>query len=387
MNRDIAIVGVGLSRMGELWEQPLRDLFVSAALKAMDDAGVDAVDALYVGSMSSGLFTGQEHLAALLADYLGATPIPALRVEAGETSGALAIQAAILDVASGNSEVVLAGGVEKMNDVPGEAVARILMTSADAEYEGYQGFTHPALFALMARAHMERYGTTREQIAQVAVKNHAHGARNRGAAQLGFPITVEAVLGSPLVAEPLRMLDCAPVTDGAAAVIVCSMEAAKRFTNHPVIRVKGFGQATDAIALHDRKELTGLEAVAVAAHKAYAMAGITPAQVDVAEVHDATTIAEIMALEALGLVENGRGGPATEAGETAHGGRIPVNTSGGAKSFGNPLGAMGVAQAVEIVTQLRGAAGDRQVENARVGLVQTLGGCGASASVQLLEVV
>lgn len=386
MNRDVAIIGIGLSKIGERWESSLQDLFVEAATRAMKDAGVDTVDALHIGCMSSGLFNNQEHIGAMMADFLGMAPSAASRLEAAEASGALAIKSAILDVASGNSEIVLAGGVEKTNDIDGEAATGVLTAGSDATYEGYQGITNPGIYAMMAKAHMERYGTTREQLAEVAVKNHFHGSMNKGVAQLPFPIKAAAVIGSPLVADPLRMLDCSPLSDGAAAVIVCSMEKARAIAKHPIVSLKGMGHATDTLALHARKDVTVLNAVWIAAEKAYHQAGIQPADVDVAEVHDVTTITEIMALEALGFAEPGQGGSFTEAGHTRLGGKIPVNTSGGCKSFGHPLGATGAAQVVEIVQQLRGAAGDRQVNNARIGLTQSIGGSGATAIVHIWEV-
>jgi len=372
-----------MTPFGELWGKSLRELFVEAALEAIAKAGVDHLDSIYVGAMSSGLFVEQEHLGALMADYLGMTPIPATRVESACASGGVAFRMAYLEVASGASDIVLAGGVEKMTD--GADVTRALATAADQEYEVFHGVTFPGLYALMARAHMSRYGTTREQLALVAVKNHANGSKNPRA-QYRSLINVEDVLNSTMVADPLRLLDCSPISDGAAAVILCPLEMAKKFTDSPV-RIVASAQASDTIALHSRSDVTRLEAVERAAGKAYKMAGFGPEKVDVFEVHDCFTIAEIMVIEALGLVERGRGGPAVEAGLTALDGKKPVNPSGGLKSKGHPVGATGVAQIVELFEQLRGEAGERQVKEAHIGLAQNMGGSGGSCVVHILEAV
>ena len=343
--RDVYVIGGGLTHFGELWERSLRDLFVEAGLAALRDGGVDRLDGMYIGASSGGLFVEQEHLSSLLADWLGVSPVPALRVESACASGGMAFRSAYFEVASGASEVVLAGGVEKMTD--GADVTRALATASDQEYEAYQGVTFPGLYAMMARAHMHQYRTTREEIASVAVKNHDNALLNPRA-QLRSKITIEQVLSSAKVADPLRLLDCSPVSDGAAAVILASEEYAKR-SQRPLVKIVGVGAATDSIALHSRSDMAALEVVAHAAAKAYAMAGRGPRDVHLAEVHDCFTIAEIMAIEALGLVEKGRGGASAQAGETARDGRIPVNTSGGLKAKGHPVGATGVAQICEIL--------------------------------------
>ncbi len=381
--RDVAVIGTGMTKWGELWDKSLRDIFVETALLAVEDAGVDRIDSMHVGCMSSGLFVGQEHIASLLADYLGQAPVPAARVETACASGGLALRMGYMEVASGMNDVVMAGGVEKMTDVDGNAATYALGTAADQEYEGYHGITFPGLYALIAVAHMEKYGTTRKQLAEVSVKNHANGSGNP-LAQYPFKITVDDVLKSVMVADPLRILDCSPITDGAAAVILCPAEMARK-KNLPVIKIIGSGHATDSIALAQRKDVTWLEATYQAAKKAYDMAGKTPDQIDFCEVHDCFTIAEICVMEALGLVEKGRGGPAVENGETSLEGRIPVNPSGGLKSKGHPVGATGIAQVVEVVKQLRGDAEGRQVDDARIGLTQNMGGSGGSTLVHIFE--
>jgi len=385
--RDVAIIGVGMNKKwGELWEMSMRDIFVEAALDAIDNAGVDHVDSMYVGCMSGGLFTGQEHIGALMADYLGQCPVPATRVESACASGGAAVRAGFMEVASGMSDIVLVGGVEKMNDVSGDDATYALATASDQEWEAFSGVTFPGLYAMMAVAHMHSYGTTIEQLAAVAVKNHANGSKNPRA-QFPMKITVDTVLSSVLVADPLHILDCSPITDGAAAVILCPADRAKQLAKNAPVQILASTQASDTIAYHSRADLTAIESTAKAAAAAYKMSGKRPDQIDLFEVHDCFTIAEIMVMEALGLVEKGKGGPAVEAGETAIGASIPINASGGLKSKGHPVGATGVAQIVEVVEQLRGASGERQVAGARVGLTQNMGGTGASSVVHILEVM
>ena len=382
--RDVAIIGVGMTAFGELWERSLRDLFVEAALAAIEDAGVDRIDSMVVGCMSSGMFNGQEHLGCLLADYLGVAPIPAVRVESACASGGMALRAACAEVAAGMSDIVLAGGVEKMLDVDGDEATFALASAADTEYESFHGVTFPGLYAMIARAHMERFGTTRDHLAQVAVKNHANGALNPKA-QFRRPTTLEFVKKSILVADPIRVMDSSPVSDGAAAAIVCPLDMALKVAKRPPARVAGVGAATDRIALHQRDDLTWLNAVAVAGQRALDAAGRKIGDMHLAEVHDCFTIAELCAMEALGIVERGQSGPAVADGMTALDGCFPINTSGGLKSKGHPVGATGIAQIHEIVMQLRGEAGERQIKNARRALAQNMGGSGGSCVVHVIE--
>ncbi len=385
--REVAVVGIGMSQFGELWEKSLRYIWSEAATAALANAGMDKVDLITVGCMSPGLFTGQEHLASLLADELGMAGVASARVESACASGGLALRTGFAEIAAGLSDTVLVTGVEKMNDVDGGAATFALGTAADQEYEGFHGITFPGLYAMLAQVHMERYGTTREQMAQVAVKNHANGLKNPHA-QYHLKVTQETVLGSTLVADPLCLLDCSPVTDGAAAIVLTTVEKAKELSGGgPIVKITGSGMATDTISLANREDLGELAAVRLAGERAYKMAGRKPADIDLVEVHDCFTIAEIMATEALGFFKPGDGGPAVERGDTAIGGSIPVNTSGGLKAKGHPVGATGVAQAVEVVAQLLGKAGDRQVEGAKIGMAQNMGGSGGSSIVHILEVV
>jgi len=383
--RDVAVIGIGMMKWGELWEKSIRDLCVEAALSCFKDADTDRVDSITIGSMSSGLFTGQEHLASLIPDYLGKTNTPAMRVESACASGGMAVRTAFLEIASGVSDYVLAIGVEKMTDVSGGEATYALATAADQEYEYFHGITFPGLYAMMMRAHMDKYGTTREQLAEVAVKNHRNGSLNPNA-QYPFEITREKVMNSTMIADPIRLLDCSPITDGAAAVLLAPAEEVRKTSKKPLVVISGVGHSTDTIALAQRKDMLKLKAIELAAKKALKMSGKKIEDIDFAEVHDCFTIAEILVIEALGIVEYGKGGPATDSGLTALDGKFPINPSGGLKSKGHPVGATGVAQICEAVIQLRGDAGKRQIKNARTALTQNMGGSGGSCVTHILEV-
>jgi acetyl-CoA C-acetyltransferase len=385
--RDVAVIGVGLTEFGELWDKSFRHLIAEAGSKAILDSGISGsdIDAMYIGSMSSGRFIGQEHVGALVADASGFSNlhIPSTRVEGACASGGLAVREGYLSIASGLNDVVVVGGIEKMNDVAGATATETLVTAADQEWEAFFGATFPGIYALIATRHMHEHGTTREQLAQVAVKNHANGALNPHA-QYRREITVKQVLNSTMVAYPLSILDCSPVTDGAASIVLCADEKAKKFTDKPV-KIIGSGQASDSLALHGRRDICTLDATVHASKMAYNQAKLTAKDIDVAEVHDCFTIGEICAIEDLGFVEKGEGGKAIEKKITTLDGKIPVNTSGGLKAKGHPVGATGVAQVVEIIQQLRGDADKRQVKNARIGLAHNIGGSGATCTVHVLE--
>jgi len=383
--RRVAIIGVGMTTFGEHWEKGFRDLVIEAGLKALTDAGIsgEKIDAGYVGTMASGRLIGQEHIGALIADYMGLNPIPITRVEGACASGSLALRQGFMAVASGMHDIVVVGGVEKMTDLSTEEVSDALGGAGDQEWELFLGATFPGLYALMARRHMEEYGTTSEMLASVAVKNHKHGARNKYA-QYQKEIDMQTVLESKMVADPLHVFDCSPITDGAAGVVLAPLDIASSYTKKPV-EIVASAQASDTISLSARKSITELRAVQIAAQKAYAQAKITPKDVDVAEVHDCFTIAEIMAIEDLGFFKKGEGGRATLEGRTTFGGDVVVNTSGGLKAAGHPVGATGVKQAVEITWQLRGEAEGRQVKDAAIGLSHNVGGSGATAVLHIYK--
>lgn len=379
--REVAVIGAGMTKFGELWDMSLRDLFVESALKAMNSAGVDSIDSVYVGNMSGGQFVGQEHLGPLMTDQLGVGGVPATRVESACASGGMALRSAYFEVASGASDLVMASGVEKMND--GADVTRVLATASDQEEEVYYGVTFPGLYAMIARAHMEKYGTTEEDLSWVSVKAHRNGAKNPHA-QFRRVMSLEDIMTSSLVAEPLRLLHCSPVTDGGAAVILCPLERASEFTDKPV-KILGIGAATSSLSLANRADPADLDVVELSGRRAYEKAGLSASDIDVAEVHDCFAIAEICCYEALGFVERGQGKDAAREGITDLGGRIPVNVSGGLKSKGHPVGATGIAQAVTVVEQIRGEAGEVQVQGANIGLAQNMGGSGASSVVHIFR--
>ena len=384
--REVCVVGAGMSQWGEVWRKSFRDLFVDAGRAALADAGVDHLDSLYVGCMSGGLFVGQEHIGALMADYLGMPGIPAAHVESACASGGVAVRQAFIEVASGMADIVMAGGVEKMTDCSGDHATYALATAADQEYEVFHGATFPGLYAMMAHAHMAKYGTTRPMLTAVAVKNHHNGSMNPYA-QYPFKVKPETVESSVMVADPLRILDCSPITDGAAAVIVCSLDVAKKL-GKPYIKITGSGMGTDSIALTQRDDMTTIKSATIAANAAFKMANRKIEDIQFAEVHDCFSIAEIMIAEAIGKYKPGQAGPAILAGETALGGKFPMNPSGGLKSKGHPVGATGVAQVVEVFKQLTGTAENgRQIPGSpKIGMTQNMGGTGASSVVHIMEV-
>ncbi|VVB98616.1 3-ketoacyl-CoA thiolase [uncultured archaeon] len=385
--RKVAIIGVGMTKFGEHWERGYRDLVIEAGVKAIEDAGLQGneISAGYVGSMASGSLIGQEHVGALIADQMGLNPIPVTRVEAACASGGVALRQGYLAVASGAHDIVVVGGVEKMNDLDTNTVSEILGGAGDEEWELFLGATFPGLYALMAKRHMHEYGTTEEMMAAVAVKNHEHGSRNPYA-QFQNKITIDMVMKSKMVADPLKVFDCSPITDGAAVAILATLDVAKKYSSQP-IEIAASAQASDTIALHSREKLSEVKATKIAAQKAYEMAGVKPKDIDVAEVHDCFTIGEILAIEDLGFFKKGEGGKASLEGKTYLNGEIPINTSGGLKAAGHPVGATGIKQAVELTWQLRGKAEGRQVDDAEIALAHNVGGSGATAVVHIFKKV
>ena len=379
--RRVAVIGVGLTKFGK-HERNSAELFAEAARDAITDAEISpsAIQALYYGNVTGGEGERQLHTSPLAASLLGLTNIPTTRFENACATSHVAFRHAVMEVAAGISDVVLVGGGERVLHIPTDHATEYFAFCSDASYEQPVGLTFPGVFALIARAHMEKYGTTEEQMAHVAVKNHRHGVHNPKA-QFRKEITLETVLRSAYVADPLKLFDCCPFTDGGAAVVLASEEVARRHKRS--IWVLGSAAASDTMFMHEKRDLSRVTATERAALGAYRQAGKGPQDVDVVELHDCFTIAEIVATEGLGFFEPGMGGIAAEKGWTSVGGKIPVNPSGGLKSKGHPIGATGAAQICEIVTQLRGEAGPRQVEGARVGLTHTLGGNTATVLVSL----
>ncbi|MCI4368359.1 MAG: thiolase domain-containing protein [Thermoplasmata archaeon] len=385
--REVAVLGVGMTRFGELWDRSFREIGIEAGFQALVDAKLSSGDlgALYLGNMASGSLIAQEHIAPLILDYsgLGSHHLSAVRVEGGGASGALAFHQGYLAVASGAHDFVVVGGAEKLTDVPDVDGMRISNGAADQEWEVVFGATLPGLWGMVARRHMHEFGTTREQFARVAVHDHEMGSKNPNA-HYRNRISLEAVVNATPVAEPLGMLDCAPLSDGAAAVVLGPLERARKFTDTP-IRVAASQVACDSMALQHRRELTTMDATVVAAKRAFGQARRTAADVQVVELDDAYTVSALVSLEDLGFVPKGESGPTFATGAFGPGGKTVMNTSGGLKAQGRPFGAVGVAQIVEIVRQLRGEAGDRQVPGATLGLAHVLGGTGATSVVHLLE--
>jgi acetyl-CoA C-acetyltransferase len=380
----VGVLGVATSKFGELWDISPRQLVREVVDEALSqsDLKLGEIDALYVGNMLSGILGGQENLGALFASELGLR-CPAFKIEGACASGGLAFYNAAIAIKSGTFSKVLVVGVEKMTDHKPEAVASGLM-GAGSDEERQAGATFPGLYALMARAHMQKYGTTEEQLAAVAVKNHFHASLN-GKAHFTFPVTLEQVMQSTKIADPLKLLDCSPISDGAAAAVVVAGEIVKQKTKQPVW-IKGAAVATDSLGLAGRNTLVSLPAALKAAQVAYKQAGMEPKVIDVAEVHDCFTIAEVMAMEDLGFYAPGQAAEEIASGKTTLGkGNFVVNTSGGLKASGHPVGATGIKQVVEVVNQLRGQSGKKQVDNARVGLTHNVGGSGAVAAVHIFS--
>ncbi|RLI11449.1 hypothetical protein DRO25_01965 [Candidatus Bathyarchaeota archaeon] len=382
----VSIISAGLSKFGKLEGLYGREIFAEAAKEAFDrcpnlDPKKD-IQALFVGHMGES-YEHQGHTGATLADWAGLLHIPATRTETACASSGAALRAGIFAVLSGLYDVVMVGGVEKMTNRTTPEVTEFLAMASDFPFEQWHGITFPGLYALMATAHMHEYGTTEEQLAMVAVKNHHNGYLNPKA-HMQKEITLEKALSSRMIAWPLKLYDCSLITDGASCLIITKPELAKKYTDTPV-HIIGSGQASDSIGIYERESFTSLIAAKIAAKQAYEMAGVTPKDIDVAEVHDCFTIAEIIAYEDLGFCKTGEGGRLIESGETTLEGNLPVNTSGGLKAKGHPVGATGTAQAYEIYLQLTGQAYKRQVKDARIGLTHNVGGSGATATVHIFR--
>jgi acetyl-CoA C-acetyltransferase len=380
----VSVISAGMSKFGKHDGLLAREIFSQAVSEAFSrcprlDPKRD-VKAMFVGHMGEA-YEHQGHMGSAAADWAGLVGIPATRTEAACGSSGVALRSGIYAVLSGLADVVIVGGVEKMTHRTTAEVTEYLAMASDYPFEQWHGSTFPGLFALMATAHMHAYGTTQEQMAKVAVKNHYHGSLNPKA-HMQKEITVETVMGSRHVAWPLKLYDCSLITDGASCIILTKPELATRYSDH-VVHVIGSGQASDTIGLYERKSLTSLNASKLAAKAAYEMAKVGAVHLDLAEVHDCFTFAELMAYEDLGFCKVGQGGLLVESGETRLGGRLPVNVSGGLKAKGHPVGATGTAQAYEMYLQLTGQAGQRQVRNAKFGLTHNVGGSGATAAVHV----
>ena len=386
--REVAIIGTSITKCGELWETSFRELIAEAGINAIQDAGIEGkeINAMYIGGMSTGSFIGQEHISSLTVEISGLNDlhIPATRIEAGGASGGVALHQGYLAVASGLYDFVVVGGAEKTTDTVGGETTEILSSMSDREWEAFFGATFPSLYALMARYHMHYHGTTSEHLAKIAVKNHYNGSLNPKALYRR-KITIETVLNSSMVAEPLHLFDCAPVTDGAAALILCPLDKATDYADMP-IKIAASSQSSDTLSLCRRKNLDSLLATQKAVDDAYKKTGYGPSNIDLAEVHDCFTIAEILAVEDLGLCAKGEGYIAMRNQKFTIEGSQPVNISGGLKACGHPVGATGVKQIVELCDQLKGRAGTRQLDKPLVGLAHNVGGTGGTVVVHILKI-
>ena len=381
--RDVSIIGIGQVEVAEHWGKSLRELGYYALSASMRDAKLAHIDALYVGNMLSGELTGQEHVATIIADFAGLRGIEAVGIEAACGSGAAALRMGYIAVAGGMSDFVACLGVEKMMDRQGGAVTSALAMAADADYEALHGLSFVSINALLMQRYMFEHGYKKEDFAPFAINAHANAIHNPYA-MFRSPITHKQFAESKMIADPVSLLDSSPIADGAACVILAPTAIAKEFTDNPV-RIRASAIATDSVAVHDRRDPLFLEGGAISAQKAYAMAGLGPADMDLFEVHDAFTIMSALSLEAAGFAPRGKGVALAQEGHITLGGRIPITTMGGLKARGHPVGATGMYQIVELATQLRGQAGKNQIANARVGMAQNIGGSGATVVTTILE--
>ncbi len=381
--RNVAIVGVGQTEVGEHWETSLRHLALGAIQAAMADAGMMNADALYVGNMLSGELEGQEHLGALVADFAGLRGIEALKIEAACASGAAALRMGYIAVAGGLADIVIVVGVEKMTDTLSPDTTAALAMAADADYEAAQGASFVTLNALLMRRYLHDYGYSHQDFAPFAVNAHRN-AVNNPYAMFRFPVTADKFVKARMVSDPINLLDSSPICDGAAAVVLTTEDRAHTNSMAPVwIAASSVG--TDTIAIHDRRDPLVLEGAKLSTYRAYEQAGVGPANIDLFELHDAFSIMAALSLEAAGFAEKGRGLQLAMEGQIGIEGRIPITTMGGLKARGHPVGATGVYQVVEVVEQLRGLAGKNQVAGARLGMAQSIGGSGATVITHILQ--
>jgi acetyl-CoA C-acetyltransferase len=379
--RKVAILGIGQTKIDEHWNKSLRELGGEAAFLAMQDAGMETVDALYVGNMLSSMVSGQNQLGTFFSDWIGLWKQEAVKIEAACGSGAAALRSALMAVASGEIDSALVVGVEKMTDKAGRDVTAALATAADADYEVEQGVSFVGLNALVMRRYMHEFGWKHEDFAPFSINAHANAMHNPYA-RLHEKVTVEKFERSSMIATPINLLDASPVGDGAAAVIIVPAEKVSR---KPRVVIAASAAATDSIAVHSRRDPMFLQAAYASSKRAYEMAGIKPDDIDLFELHDAFTIMAALSLEASGFAERGQGVRLGLENAISPQGRLPVCTRGGLKARGHPVGATGMYQIVEVVQQLRGECGKTQVDGAKIGMAQNIGGSGATILTHVLR--
>jgi acetyl-CoA C-acetyltransferase len=383
--RQVAILGIGQTKVSEHWDKSLKELGGEACFAAIQDAGLKKVDALFVGNMLSPLIDGQNQLGTFYADWIGLWGHEAVKVEAACGSGAAALRAGLMAVASGEIESALVVGVEKMTDKAGHDVTAALATAADADYEVEQGLSFVGINALVMRRYMHEFGWKHADFAPFSINAHANAKHNPNA-RLHMDITLEQFEKSSMVSTPINLLDASPIGDGAAAVILVPAEKVSSLPERPRIVISGSASATDTIAVHSRKDPLFLQAAYVSAKRAYEMAGIKPTDIDVFELHDAFSIMSALSLEACGFAERGQGPRLGLDKEIWPKGKLPICTRGGLKARGHPVGATGMYQVVEVVQQLRGECGKTQVEGAKIGMAQNIGGSGATVLTHILKI-
>jgi len=381
--RDVSIIGIGQTEVGEHWDRSLRDLAVDAIQFALADAGIEQASTLFVGNMLGGALSGQQHLGALIADYAGLRGIEAVRVEAAGASGAAAVRQGYLAVASGLVDSAIVCGGEKVTDETGPEITSALIMGADAEYEAIHGSSYVSLSALLMRRYMYENGVNREDFAGFVVNAHRNSANNPNA-MFRRAIKPEVFNRARMISDPISLMDSSPVADGAAALVLVASERARELSATPV-RIAASAASTDSVALHDRRDLLFLAAAYRSARDAYQQAGIRSQDIDLFELHDAFTIMSALSLEACGYAERGKGVDLARDGEISLNGRIPISTMGGLKARGNPVGATGVYQIVEVVQQLRGQAGENQLPGCHLGMAQNIGGTGATVITHIME--
>lgn len=390
MNKNVSIIGIGQTAVGEHWDVSLRHLAWQAIEAALDDAaanGIDAVneiEAVYVGNMLGGVSSQQDHLGALVADYAGLRGVEAVTVEAAEASGAAAVRQAVMAVLSGQVKVALAVGVEKTTDQTGSESLRAQSSGLDADFEIIHGATPAAMAGLLMQRYMHEYKVELANFAGFSVNAHANGGNNP-LAMFRNRLKAEKFASAPVVADPINLFDAAPVGDGAAAVIITSAEYAAEAQARNIVNIIGSAMATDTFSLHDRQEPLWLDAVAKSTERALAQASISREDIDLIELHDSFTIMSTLALEAMGFAERGQGWKLAADGAINKNGRLPISTCGGLKARGNPIGATGVYQVAEVAQQLRGQAAANQIAEARIGLTQNIAGTGGTVVTHILK--
>jgi len=382
--QEIAIIGIGQVPVAEHWDKRLVELAGNAVFSALADAELSRVDALYVGNMMAGQLDKQSHLGALVSDWVGMRGIEAMTVEAACGSGALALRTAMMAVSSGIVTSALAVGVEKMTDTSPAETTAALATAASADWEGVHGVTFVGLNALIMRRYMYEFGWQHEDFAPFSINAHANGANNPNA-RFQAPITAEIYKKAAMIADPINLMDASPIGDGAAAAVVVPANMVKSQKGKRIIKIAGSSVATDALAVHDRQDPLWLTAAEKSAKEAYLQAGIGPGEIDFFEVHDAFSIMSALSLEACGFAERGQGPRLALEGEITTQGKIPITTMGGLKARGHPVGATGMYQIVETVLQLRGEAGPAQIDGAKIGMAQNIGGSGATIITHILK--